>query len=75
MSPISLILNTAFNTCQSCHNTSMHKKAEQLCRGEGWEMLRMQIYSMTEVPSEQMKLFGLGLDTGRNRIPGPESSE
>lgn len=34
------------------------------CKGEGWEMLRMQIYSMTEVPSEQMKLFGLGLDTG-----------
>lgn len=36
------------------------------CEGEGWEMLRMQIYSMTEVPSEQMKLFGLGLDTGWN---------
>lgn len=32
--------------------------------GEGWEMLRMQIYSMTEVPAEQMKLFGLGLDKG-----------
>eukprot|EP00913_Durusdinium_trenchii_P002369 g2187.t1 len=31
---------------------------------EGWEMLRMQIYSMTEVPPEQMKLFGLGLDAG-----------
>ena len=27
-------------------------------------MLRMQIYSMTEVPAEQMKLFGLGLATG-----------
>ena len=27
-------------------------------------MLRMQIYSMTEVPAEQMKLFGLGLDKG-----------
>ena len=38
----------------------------RVCRllGEGWEMLRMQIYSMTEVPAEQMKLFGLGLDKG-----------
>ena len=56
----------------------MHKVVEQPCRGEGWEMLRMQIYSMTEVPSEQMRLFGLGLDTGRKRmekVPGPESSE
>ena len=56
----------------------MHKMAEKLCRGEGWEMLRMQIYSMTEVPSEQMKLFGLGLDTGWKRMEkllGPESSE
>ena len=35
-----------------------------LRKGEGWEMLRMQIYSMTEVPPEQMKLFGLGLDAG-----------
>ena len=27
--------------------------------GEGWEMLRMQIYSMIDVPSEQLKLFGV----------------
>ncbi|CAJ1418276.1 unnamed protein product [Effrenium voratum] len=32
--------------------------------GEGWEILRMQIFSLTEVPEEQMKLFGLGLDQG-----------
>ncbi|CAE7404121.1 unnamed protein product [Symbiodinium sp. CCMP2592] len=32
---------------------------------EGWEMLRMQIYSMIDVPSEQLKLFGLGLDKGQ----------
>ncbi|OLQ08091.1 putative nucleoredoxin 1 [Symbiodinium microadriaticum] len=37
---------------------------------EGWEMLRMQIYSMIDVPSEQLKLFGLGLDKGRHEHKG-----
>lgn len=52
------------------------KEFELECEpSEGWEMLRMQIYSMTEVPSEQMKLFGLGLDTGLldDSIPLPRA--
>ncbi|CAE7271238.1 unnamed protein product [Symbiodinium sp. CCMP2592] len=32
---------------------------------EGWEMLRKQISSMIDVPPEQLKLFGLGLDKGQ----------
>eukprot|EP00427_Karlodinium_veneficum_P039409 CAMPEP_0169293516 /NCGR_PEP_ID=MMETSP1016-20121227/63335_1 /TAXON_ID=342587 /ORGANISM="Karlodinium micrum, Strain CCMP2283" /LENGTH=283 /DNA_ID=CAMNT_0009384219 /DNA_START=24 /DNA_END=873 /DNA_ORIENTATION=+ len=31
---------------------------------EGWEVLRMQLYSITEVPSEQQRLFGLGIEKG-----------
>merc|ERR1719203_2029153 len=31
---------------------------------EGWEMLRMQIFSLTEVPEEQQRLFGLGVARG-----------
>lgn len=31
---------------------------------EGWEQLRMQIYSLTEVPEEQQRLFGLGVVRG-----------
>eukprot|EP00927_Polykrikos_kofoidii_P072195 TRINITY_DN6833_c0_g1_i1.p1 TRINITY_DN6833_c0_g1~~TRINITY_DN6833_c0_g1_i1.p1 ORF type:complete len:915 (+),score=203.87 TRINITY_DN6833_c0_g1_i1:81-2825(+) len=31
---------------------------------EGWELLRMQIFSVTEVPSEQQRLFGLGVPIG-----------
>ena len=41
--------------------------------GEGWEMLRMQIYSMIDVPSEQLKLFGLGLDKGRHNQESTDS--
>ncbi|CAE7662042.1 unnamed protein product [Symbiodinium microadriaticum] len=42
---------------------------------EGWEMLRMQIYSMIDVPSEQLKLFGLGLDKGQldESVPLPRA--
>ena len=29
----------------------------------------MQVYSMTEVPSEQLKLFGLGLEKGLVLVP------
>lgn len=31
---------------------------------EGWELLKMQIFSMTEVPAEQQRLFGLGVAAG-----------
>lgn len=31
---------------------------------EGWEMLKMQIFSLTEVPEEQQRLFGLGVALG-----------
>ena len=52
-----------------CCISLLKEVVKQLFKGEGWEMLRMQIYSVTEVPSEQMKLFGLGLDTGWNSDP------
>jgi len=31
---------------------------------EDWEILRMQIFSVTEVPAEQQRLFGLGVEVG-----------
>eukprot|EP00929_Paragymnodinium_shiwhaense_P052380 TRINITY_DN26243_c0_g1_i1.p1 TRINITY_DN26243_c0_g1~~TRINITY_DN26243_c0_g1_i1.p1 ORF type:complete len:677 (+),score=184.97 TRINITY_DN26243_c0_g1_i1:223-2253(+) len=38
---------------------------------EGWELLRMQIFSMTEVPAEQQRLFGLGVPSGALREDVP----
>lgn len=42
---------------------------------EGWELLRLQIFSVTEVPVEQQRLFGLGVEVGPldEKVPLPHA--
>lgn len=46
----------------------LHQRTEseiEVEADEGWEIMKMQIFSVTEVPVEQQRLFGLGTPTGQ----------